>query len=59
MGLTAFAGAVEMAQLWPSGRHARVSDFIVDALAALIGVGVAWMALWSRIGAILNATPHS
>jgi VanZ family protein len=59
IGLTAFAGAVELAQLWSSGRHARVSDFIVDALAALIGVGIAWMALRSRMGAILNPTPGS
>ena len=59
IGLTAFAGAVELAQLWSSGRHARVSDFIVDALAALIGVGIAWMALRSRMGAILNPPPGS
>jgi VanZ family protein len=59
MGLTAFAGAVELAQLWSSGRHARMSDFIVDALAALIGVGIAWLALRSRMGAILNPTPGS
>jgi VanZ family protein len=33
IGLTAFAGAFELAKLWSSGRHARMSDFIVDALA--------------------------
>jgi hypothetical protein len=33
ISLTAFAGAFELAQLWSSGRHARMSDFIVDALA--------------------------
>ena len=59
IGLTAFAGAVELAQLWSPGRHARVSDFIVDVLAALIGVGIAWMALRSRMGAILNPTLDS
>jgi VanZ family protein len=40
-----FAGAVELAQRWAPGRHARVSDFMVDALAALIGVIIAWLAL--------------
>src|SRR5580658_3588148 len=32
--LVIFAGAVELAQIVDPGRHARVSDFIVDALAA-------------------------
>lgn len=31
--LIIFAGTVEIAQLFVSGRHARLSDFIVDALA--------------------------
>jgi hypothetical protein len=41
IGLVIFAGAVELAQLFDPGRHARVSDFIVDALAALAGLAVA------------------
>lgn len=52
-GLVAFAGAIELAQLLAPGRHARVSDFIVDASAALIGVGMAWLVLRTRIGATL------
>jgi VanZ family protein len=40
-GLVLFAGAVELAQLFDPGRHARLSDFIVDAVAALIGLAVA------------------
>jgi hypothetical protein len=36
--LTAFSGAVELAQLFVPGRHARVSDFLVDAAAASAGV---------------------
>ena len=32
-----FAGAIEVGQLSVSGRHARLSDFIVDAFAACIG----------------------
>ena len=30
-------GALELAQLWMPGRHARVEDFIVDALTACVG----------------------
>jgi VanZ family protein len=29
----AVTGAIEILQFWAPGRHARVSDFIVDALA--------------------------
>jgi VanZ family protein len=36
--LVGFDGAVEIAQLFASGRHARFSDFIVDAAATTIGV---------------------
>jgi len=38
-----FAGSIEIAQLWVPGRHARWSDFIVDGLAAVAGVGFAWL----------------
>jgi VanZ family protein len=41
VALVVFAGAVELAQLLVSGRHARFSDFIVDALALCIGVAMA------------------
>jgi VanZ family protein len=36
-----FAGAIELAQLYTPGRHARLSDFVVDALAAGAGVAAA------------------
>jgi hypothetical protein len=36
--LVFFSGAVEIAQLFVPGRHARLSDFIVDALAITVGV---------------------
>jgi VanZ family protein len=39
--LTVFAGVVELAQLYVPGRHARVTDFLVDAGAACAGVLVA------------------
>lgn len=35
--LVMFAGFVEIAQLFVPGRHARLSDFIVDALAMCVG----------------------
>ncbi|MGJ4949088.1 VanZ family protein [Bradyrhizobium sp. HKCCYLS20291] len=41
-------GALEVAQFWAPGRHARLEDFIVDAAAACIGFGLAaafdWLA---------------
>jgi VanZ family protein len=42
--LVAFAGAVEMAQLFVPGRHARFSDFIVDGAAMCIAVLAASLA---------------
>ncbi len=38
IGAVAFCAAVELAQLMVPGRHARVRDFIVDAIAACVGV---------------------
>jgi VanZ family protein len=34
-------GGIEILQLWAPGRHARLEDFIVDALAACIGIAIA------------------
>jgi len=44
VGLTTFAGAIEIAQLFVPGRHARVSDFLVDAGSACLGVGLIFAA---------------
>jgi VanZ family protein len=41
--LTLFAAAVELAQFYAPGRHPRISDFVVDALGAGVGVVVALM----------------
>jgi VanZ family protein len=41
--LVIFAAAVELAQIVDPGRHARVSDFIVDALAACIGAALVFL----------------
>jgi VanZ family protein len=34
-------GVIEILQLWAPGRHARFEDFVVDALAACVGLAVA------------------
>ena len=36
-----FAGAIELAQIFVPERHARFSDFVIDALAACAAVGAA------------------
>ena len=40
MGLLLFCGLIEISQLWVPGRHARLSDFLIDTAAACVGVGV-------------------
>jgi VanZ family protein len=42
----AFTGALEILQLWAPGRHARLGDFAVDALAAAVGLAVAAALDW-------------
>jgi VanZ family protein len=37
----AYTAIIEILQLFVPGRHARVSDFVVDALAFCIGIAVA------------------
>jgi VanZ family protein len=39
-------GVVELLQLWAPGRHARLEDFVVDALAACVGMAVAAVLDW-------------
>lgn len=52
LGLIAFSGAIELLQLQVPGRHAQLSDFLVDALSASIGVGFASIIprCWSHSG---------
>jgi VanZ family protein len=38
IGAIVFCAAIELAQLLVPGRHARLSDFIVDAVAGVAGV---------------------
>jgi VanZ family protein len=40
VALVLFAGMIELAQIVIPGRHARLSDFIVDAVAMCVGVAV-------------------
>jgi hypothetical protein len=42
--LIMFSGAIEIAQLFVSGRHARLGDFIIDAIAACMGLVMASLA---------------
>src|SRR5436309_2270340 len=39
-------GVLELLQLWMPGRHARLEDIIVDALAACVGIAVAAVLDW-------------
>ncbi len=41
-------GILELLQLWMPGRHARLQDFVVDALAACAGITVAAGIEWLR-----------
>jgi VanZ family protein len=40
------AGVIEILQFWAPGRHARLSDFIVDALATCTGLAIAAALDW-------------
>jgi VanZ family protein len=40
-------GALEILQLWMPGRHARLEDFVVDALAACVGLAIATGLDWA------------
>jgi VanZ family protein len=40
-GLLVFCSAIELAQFWVPGRHARLSDFVMDTAGAWIGLALA------------------
>ena len=42
LGLVGFTAAVEFAQLFVPGRHARLNDFVIDAGAVCVGVAIVW-----------------
>jgi VanZ family protein len=39
-------GVIEILQFWAPGRHARLEDFVVDAMAALAGLAAAALFDW-------------
>ena len=39
--VVAISGVMEILQFWAPGRHARLEDFLVDALAACVGLAAA------------------
>ncbi len=43
VAMFAFSGAVEVAQMMAPGRHARLSDFVTDATASCLGVGLSYV----------------
>ena len=43
VALLAFTGAVEVAQMMVPGRHARLSDFVTDAAASCVGIGLSFV----------------
>jgi hypothetical protein len=52
IALPTFAAAIEVAQNWVPGRHARMSDFLVDAVASCLGVGLSYASLKLRAAVI-------
>ncbi|HEY0910161.1 MAG TPA: VanZ family protein [Bradyrhizobium sp.] len=51
-------GALELLQLWMPGRHARLEDFVVDAVTACVGLAAAAVLDWAmqRLRSTSNAT---
>jgi VanZ family protein len=39
-------GVIELLQLWMPGRHARLGDFVVDALTACVGMVIVTVLDW-------------
>jgi VanZ family protein len=54
IALLIFTGAIELAQFLVPGRHARLSDFVVDASAVCIGLLAASFVPMCRLDAMLD-----
>ena len=48
LAAVAVTGVIEILQFWAPGRHARLLDFIVDALAACAGLAIAAALDWAN-----------
>ncbi|WP_407113254.1 VanZ family protein [Bradyrhizobium sp. LMG 9283] len=52
-------GVLELMQFWAPGRHARLEDFLVDALTACLGFVLAaaadWAVAWIRADSVLTS----
>jgi VanZ family protein len=46
LATVAMTGVIEILQFWAPGRHARLLDFVVDALAACAGLAMAAALDW-------------
>jgi VanZ family protein len=55
--LVIFAGAVELAQTGVPGRHARLSDVTVDALAACAGAAIAFVVAARALKVSASSSP--
>src|ERR1700737_4310977 len=49
-------GVIEVLQIWAPGRHARLEDFVVDALAACAGLALAAGSDWAMRRSNANAS---
>lgn len=45
--IVVLTGALELAQLWAPGRHARLEDFVVDAATACVGIALTVILDWA------------
>ena len=52
LALMMYTIAIEVAQIWVPGRHARLSDFLIDAAASCLGVGLSWLLLKLRAAVV-------
>jgi VanZ family protein len=49
LALLVFTGALELLQMFVPGRHARLSDFMVDGLGVCVGMAAgAWLSRFTR-----------
>ena len=58
IGAVMFCASVELAQLTIPGRHARFSDFVIDAVAICAGIFVRSMLTWIS-SAQLRTSDHA